>query len=189
MRLLCSTSTRGASVRDMPAAAFQATFTDWRLVKGRKVVQVVLEIPIEQADQAYQVLGGMPDPGSSVWCAVARLKQESEVMPTATTAIPRTTETAPASTSEPSARAPKAFREMSYAQQAGILCSDKKFWRFLSEEYCDVNEAIQTEDEAVLVIRGICLVDSRRDIVPGSVAARAWRELVDHYRVWELVPV
>jgi len=57
----------------MTAAAFQATYSDWRLIKGRKCVQVVFEVPVEQADQAYQVLGGMPDPSKSVWCAIARM--------------------------------------------------------------------------------------------------------------------
>jgi len=44
-------------------------------------VQVVLEVPLEAADQAYTALGGMPDPGKSVWVGVARLNLESEVMP------------------------------------------------------------------------------------------------------------
>lgn len=95
--------------------------------------------------------------------------------------------TPPASAPEQPARAPKAFREMSYAQQAGILCADPKFWQFLEEQ--EGNELVQTEEDAVCIVRNICLVDSRRDIIPGSAAAQAWRELVDRYRVWELVPV
>jgi hypothetical protein len=53
--------------------AFRATYSDWKVVKGRKVIQVVLELPLEAADQAYQVLGGMPMAANEIWCAVARL--------------------------------------------------------------------------------------------------------------------
>ena len=57
------------------AAAFQATFSDWKLIKTRKVVQVVLEIPLEGADVAYQALGGMPDPAKEIWVASTSLAQ------------------------------------------------------------------------------------------------------------------
>ncbi len=35
-----------------------ATFSDFRLVKGRKVCQLVCEVPLEQADAALAALGG-----------------------------------------------------------------------------------------------------------------------------------
>lgn len=57
-------------------AAFSASYSDWRVIKGRKVVQIVLEVPLEAADHAYNVLGGMPNFGSENWFAVARLKQD-----------------------------------------------------------------------------------------------------------------
>jgi hypothetical protein len=46
---------------DQPAAT-QGTFSDFRLIKGRKVCQIVIEVPIEQADQALAALGGLPQP-------------------------------------------------------------------------------------------------------------------------------
>lgn len=54
-------------------AAFQATYSDWKLIRSRKVVQICLEVPIEAAGQAYNALGGMPNPASEVWVGVARL--------------------------------------------------------------------------------------------------------------------
>lgn len=59
----------------MDQAAFSASYSDWRVVKGRKVVQIVLEVPLEAANHAYNVLGGMPNPGEEKWFAIARMKQ------------------------------------------------------------------------------------------------------------------
>jgi hypothetical protein len=54
-------------------AAFSASYSDFRIIKGRKVVQVVLELPLEAAGHAWNVLGGVPDPSKETWFAVARL--------------------------------------------------------------------------------------------------------------------
>jgi hypothetical protein len=51
---------------DEPAAV-KATFSDFRLIKGRKQAQLVLEIPIEEADRALAALGGIPQPQSDHW--------------------------------------------------------------------------------------------------------------------------
>lgn len=56
-------------------AAFSASYSDWRIVKGRKVVQIIFEVPIEAAGHAYNVLGGMPNFGSEDWFAIARLNK------------------------------------------------------------------------------------------------------------------
>ena len=69
-----------APTRSDPAA-FRAVYSDWRLIRTRKVVQVVLELPLEEADRAYSALGGMPRPDAEVWCGVARLKSGKEVIP------------------------------------------------------------------------------------------------------------
>jgi hypothetical protein len=57
----------------MNPIAFQATFADFRLVKGRKVCQLIFEVPIEQADSALSVLGGIPNPEHSIWVGIARI--------------------------------------------------------------------------------------------------------------------
>lgn len=56
-------------------AAFSATYSDWRVIKGRKVVQIVFEVPLEASGHAYNVLGGMPNFGSEKWFGVARMNQ------------------------------------------------------------------------------------------------------------------
>jgi hypothetical protein len=56
----------------MSEAAFRAVFSNFKFVKGRGVVQVILEIPVEGYDEAYRVLG-IPNDAESKWVAVARL--------------------------------------------------------------------------------------------------------------------
>ena len=45
----------------MTQAAFKATYSDLRFVKSRKVAQIVLELPLEQADGFIQAFG-TPNP-------------------------------------------------------------------------------------------------------------------------------
>jgi hypothetical protein len=59
---------------DQSPAVFRATFSDFRPVKGRKVLQIILEVPIEEGDGALRVLGGLPQPHQERWVAVARLE-------------------------------------------------------------------------------------------------------------------
>lgn len=56
----------------MTDAAFHATFHDLKFIRTRKVVQVVLEAPLEHAPHIIEVLG-TPNPAEEHWVAVARL--------------------------------------------------------------------------------------------------------------------
>ncbi len=77
----------------------------------------------------------------------------------------------------------KSWREMSPAQQAGVLCNDKTFWRYLTEVRAD-GFIVRNDEDAAGVIRNECLVNSRAEIIPGTAAANKWRELVRNYRAW-----
>ena len=59
-------------------AAFTATYSDWKVIKTRQVVQIVLEVPLKAAGHAYNVLGGMPNFESESWVAVALLNKPDE---------------------------------------------------------------------------------------------------------------
>ena len=54
------------------------TYSDWKLIKTRGVVQIVIEVPLENWRQAVDLLG-MPNPSEEVHVAVARLKMDSRV--------------------------------------------------------------------------------------------------------------
>ncbi len=90
----------------MPVAAIQATYADYRRVKGRKVLQIILEVPLEQAKQVHDTFGE-PMPDGSTWVAVALLNKAV-------------------------AGERKGGK---LAQKAGILCNEGGFRRFLSRQY------------------------------------------------------
>lgn len=54
-------------------AAFTATYSDLKVVRTRQVVQFIFEVPLEAADHAINVLGGMPSPMQERWFAIARM--------------------------------------------------------------------------------------------------------------------
>lgn len=119
-------------------AAFEATYSDWKLVKSRKVVQIVLEVPMEKADLAYQVLGGMPNHAAEAWLAVARMNGKAEQ------------------------KDRKRWHDLSVAQQAGIRCNEVAFHQFLAFKL----ERKQPEDEkdAATILRNYFKVNTRKDI-------------------------
>lgn len=165
----------------MTAAALAACYSDWKLVKTRSVVQIIFEIPLEAEGDAHDILGGMPQPGKEVWCAIARLKngKDGEAHVNSTSAI----DTAPASVDAPvRARKPVAS-EKRFAQQAGICCADPVFQTFLYEHDMVIEKS---EDCAVTAVYLICGVASRKDIVPGSAAATAWDQLYSKFTAWRI---
>jgi hypothetical protein len=106
----------------MTKAVITGTFSEVKFIKTRSVMQLCVEIPIEQADMALHVLGGVPQPGNEVHVAVARLSTHEEPKP----------------------------KKGSLAQQAGILCDDPVFRTFLKEylssfgrQYDDPAEAVR----------------------------------------------
>jgi hypothetical protein len=169
-----------------PAAAFRATFSDWKLVKSRKVVQLVFEVPMEGADYAYQVLGGMPNPAAEVWCAVARLNEKGGEL--ASNHDPRPADTTPRpQPDKPAGGAKRSWHELTPAQQAGIRCNEPPFWLFLSENRSGWTE-VKNANEAAAVVRKWCQIESRTELNTDAVAATHWRELDTSYRVWQEEP-
>lgn len=89
-------------------AAIQADFVDLKFIKGRKVMQVILELPIE-AGATFVATFGTPNPSTGTPVALARIQ--------------------PAAKAEPER---KQWDDLSLAQQAGILCSDPQFQTWFS---------------------------------------------------------
>lgn len=71
-------------------------------------------------------------------------------------------------------------------KQAGILCSDQSFWRFMTESFPGFT--VLTAEEAASVLRARCGIDSRRDLATNDGAAKAWRQIVADYRAWQREP-
>lgn len=164
-------------------AAFQACFTDWKLIRGRKCVQIVFEVPIEAADEAYHVLGGMPDPGASVWCAVARLREPGKDGDAVESPhIGQNTITQNESCTEKvEGRAAPASR---LTKQAAICCRDSRFRAFLQEH----NMLAGTPEEAATAVKLICHVESRKQFVTGTPEGDRWEQLYSRYVTWRDFP-
>jgi hypothetical protein len=145
------------------ATAISATFADFRLIKGRKQAQLVLEIPIEEADNALAVLGGIPQPQSDCWVAVARLNgvAKPELEP----------------------KEKQRWEGLKLSMQAGIRCNEPAFQRFMREVHN--SEAHGDDDEdAANAVRHICGVDSRSGLNNNPEAAEQWRQLERSYQAW-----
>lgn len=172
----------------MTAAAFSATYSDWKLIRSRKVVQIVLEIPIEKSDEAYQVMGGMPDPGAEKWFAVAALREEpkvsggegavpsrraAELLPTPSVSRP--------SEPPPPTRKPVDPAKRTLAQQCAIACHDPAFWQWISDFERMPIERYNSAEKAADWVRTKLRIKSRSEIVEGSGAAVVWKQCHDDY--------
>lgn len=156
--------------------AFRATFSDMKLVKTRQVAQLIFEIPIEQFDVAYEVLGGVPMPGKERWFGIAAIK--SPKAEEETVAQPQPVPDRPQAGAK---RDKTNWRDIPPAQQAGICCNEPTFAAFLKEERKDDwHEA----PDATECVRLICGVQSRSELGTNQRARVIWHQLDTQYQAW-----
>lgn len=149
----------------MNARAFKAAWADFKLIKTRKVAQLVFEVPIEGADEALALLGGVPRPDSEVWAGIARLADGKEQ----------------SLESPQKAQETRRFLTMPMAQQAALRCQDATFRAFLREVKCT---STFNSAEAADAVRDICGVGSRAQLNTNAEAAAKWRQLNLHFELW-----
>lgn len=148
--------------------AFQATYSDFKLIRTRKVVQIVLEVPVEQSSAVLEILGGMPNPAAEKWVGVAPLQPDA--------AQPRQ-ETKP----RPDG-AKRDWRDIPPAQRAGIRIGQTLFAAFLKEERPDDwHEAPDADD----CLKLICGVDSKRELATNHKALTMFNLLDSAFQAWE----
>ena len=137
-------------------AVIQGAFSDFRIVKGRKVAQIIIEVPIEAADHALAVLGGVPRMDTECWVAIARLNLR-----------PR---------SEPDHR---------LSQQAGICCRDPNFQDFLQtkmpESLIMKNMESERHQSTAHWLRKYLQVATRADLDTDPEAAGRWSQLYEEF--------
>lgn len=153
--------------------AIAGTFSDCKLVKSRSVMQLVIEVPIEQADAALKALGGVPLPGKERWVGIAPLQDKPSP---AASALDE-----PAPSEQPK----RNFHELSPASQAAIKCTDPNFRRFLTERNPS-GGLYPTGDDAAEEVRRICGVQSRALLNSNPPAQRRWQLLVAEYEDYRL---
>lgn len=143
-------------------AVIQATFADWRPVKGRKQLQLIFEVPLEETAIVLKMLGA-PMPDKETWCAIALLEK-------------------PVSSSKVTAKTSRAFCDLPFPQQAGIKSSDLTFTLWMSTKLDNkIPEYEPIADNCAQAIREYCGVISRADILPGTLAGERWIELLREF--------
>lgn len=136
--------------------AIRAVYADYRRIKGRKVHQLILEIPSELWPEAYSFLGE-PSIETSEWYAIARLTEGAEQKPQ------------------------RHFTDLRPSAQAALRAKEPRFQRFLDEETI---KPVSSEADAAKLTRTLCGVDSRSQLDRDEVAAERWRELNTRYEAW-----
>lgn len=151
----------------MTAAAFQGTFADFRMVRGRKVAQIIVEVPLEQAGAALEAMGGLPMPEESRWVAVARMSLPTENTATAVGQV----------ASGGATEIPRAKSEKTPAQKAAIravlLCKEPAFQKWIGAK---------DAEHAAWKVRGEIEAASRRDIAADPDVYDRWMRLEGEYR-------
>lgn len=81
-----------------------------------------------------------------------------------------------------------AWEKLGPVKQAGVLCGDHAFWKFLTTKIAKP-AVVTNADEAAQVVRNLCgKIKSRKELATDDEAARLWRALVADYRAWQREP-
>jgi hypothetical protein len=178
----------------MTAAAIKACFADWRPVKSRSVLQLVLEVPVEQTEHILKTLGA-PIPGTETWVGVALLSPEvSKVEPASIKPGESPSRAAGAPGAPPqhgtgaASGDAKPRREMSLPQRVGMLCNDSSFQEWAVDfaarrgmSFGNPPAGPLRRDAVASIVRTVCGVQSRSEIQPGTEAAKRWSAILDDF--------
>lgn len=137
----------------MADAVMRGAYSDFKVIKSRKVIQMVVEFPIESSASFVEMFG-IPQPHEEQWVAVALMSK---------TAVVRN-ETA-----------------IKAIQDAGILCKSKSFGRWLKDDR-GMSEVNPDDPNSIAqALRAILGVRSRSDLSTDSEALKVWHSLKSSY--------
>ena len=162
-------------------SAFRATYADLKLIKTRQCVQIIFEVPQNEFDAAYEVLGGLPNPAAERWFGFAAIVRPAEKETVdhpnaAPQAMPQQ------GSDKPPAGAKRPWREIDPVTQCAIRCDDPIFVTFLKESHPE--EWRETGDAAACV-RFMFSINSRSEIGKNHKAKVAWHQLDDEFGAWK----
>lgn len=138
--------------------AISAQFVKLQPVQTRKVVQVILEAPEEQADAILSALGGYPKSDNPQWVGVAPLEAEAAQKPA------------------------EDRKGGKLAQRAGILCGEPAFQKYITDD--QGYNGVDSDKKAAEWLRFVCCVDSRADLDHDAKGAAVFRDIERGYRDW-----
>lgn len=149
----------------MPSA-IAGTFADFKIIKTRSVLQIVVEIPIEQGQAALELLG-IPQPGAEIPVAIARLIAPPKVVVD----------------HDKSSRAKEIYATKDSMEKAvtraAILCEDREFMGWLT--HC-LGRRIDSPVAAAEELRRMVGVNSRSQIGASGVAYNEFLKLETTFR-------
>lgn len=132
------------------------TYADFKIVKTRNVAQFVVEIPLEQADEAIKMFG-VPKASVEQWVAIAALKEQAII---------------------------KNQEGADMIKLAAMLCSNPEFGVFLRDgmkiREIDINNPESVADG----LRAILGIKSRTEFHDDSDARLAFTRLKGEYDKW-----
>ena len=169
----------------MPAIVFKAVYIDAKSMRGVKAVRFTFDVPVEDSNEALEVLGGMPRPDEPVYVGITRLREGAQATVGEPPAAQLESPAHDRSASFPNEKERKRFDMLPMSQQAGIRCNDPAFWHFLNVEHSDCGTVMDAESSATIV-RHLCGVTSRADLKSNTEAGVEWAKINRDFEVWML---
>ena len=155
-------------------AVFQGSLVNLKNSPTHKSVILQVEVPEEYGEAIVRAFG-WPTRVKPLQVAVARL--EGSALTIAMARLEGDDE-------QPKHRH---FNELTFAEQAGILCKNANFYEFL-QTTSPYKEAaakfLPPEWKPEEMVRYVCGVESRADINEHEESGRQWRLMVYRYRAW-----
>lgn len=156
-----------------PAAIFDGSYADYKHIKTRKVLQIIVEIPAERA-KAFFDMFGVPTGADEIPVAIAKMNMNLADAST------REDEGEAFPAGQVNTSAAKSKREMTLAERIGMICQNTNFCQFVVAELqgCDL------WDEVPNFVRSYCGVKSRSDILYDTPEAEKWKTLYTEFEEW-----
>lgn len=157
-------------------AAIKGSYAHFQLVPTRKVVKIVIEAPIEQAQQVIDALG-FPGATEEQWLAVAKLDPTRAQDPSDLETRVKRWEDDKISTEQP----PKPEKPKSSNRIAAVmLCKYPLFWQFLTK----TDWVTSSEEGAADYVRKRCGVASRTELDGNKEAATKFWKIHGQFEAW-----
>lgn len=151
----------------MSDCVLAGTYADFKVVKTRSVVQMVIEVPIEQANEVTEKFG-IPQPSQEVWVAVAKLEGRPNHLENK---LIESKEKTP---------------EQKAVSWAVMLCKEPEFWKFLNNKFANSGMIfIEEESQCADKLKDFLEIGSRSEIATNEDARNKFRELAREYGNWK----
>lgn len=148
----------------------------------------IMTLRVHQNDMPEQVMKAAM--GTRYVLAMVEIGDDEQPLPPhPAVAAPRPAEATPLKSAGEN-KQKRSFEEIPAPQQAGMLCNDEAFQKFLSETYHrwwenGLSRDWSPHDTARQIICTLCKVSSRKDLTPSNTE---WHTLVLNFRAWQRHP-